>query len=91
MFANGGIFSYSDVQACLEYTKCDGVMVGAALIENPALFSGRFMDLDQLSKQYLDIAENNMGECHTGMIKAHLFKMWFSVISQNNEARYLLE
>ena len=39
IIANGGIFSYSDAENLLKYTKCDGVMSAEALLENPRLFS----------------------------------------------------
>ena len=33
-----GIYTFDDVQKCMEYTGCDGVMSSEALLENPALF-----------------------------------------------------
>ena len=33
VFSNGGIFTFQDVEKCLEYTKCDGVMSSEALLE----------------------------------------------------------
>jgi len=39
IFANGGIASAADVDACLAFTGCEGVMSSEALLENPGLFS----------------------------------------------------
>jgi len=41
----------------MEYTGVDGVMSAEALLENPALFSGKQYDLDDLALEYLDICE----------------------------------
>ena len=38
VFANGGIGHLSDIPKCIEATKVNGVMVGEAILENPAFF-----------------------------------------------------
>ena len=38
---------------CLAETNVDGVMSAEALLENPALFSGKVFDLDDLAMEYL--------------------------------------
>ena len=57
MFANGGIYSFSDVERCLIETGVDAVMSAEALLENPALFSGTTHDLDQLAYEYMMLAK----------------------------------
>ena len=54
VFANGGIYTFEDVQRCLEQTGVDGVMSAESLLENPALFSGQVKDLDLLAEEYID-------------------------------------
>jgi len=38
VIANGGISTFEDCMACLEYTGCDGVMSSESILEYPALF-----------------------------------------------------
>ena len=38
IIANGGIEFFSDIDRCLSYTECDGMMVSEAVLENPAFF-----------------------------------------------------
>jgi tRNA-dihydrouridine synthase 1 len=57
IFANGGVASLRDAQACLATTHADGVMSSEALLEYPALFAdqarvGRLA----LARQYLTLA-----------------------------------
>ncbi len=76
VFANGGIWNYEDAIKCLEYTGVDGVMSSESLLENPALFSGKVENLDQIALEYLDIAT----QCKTDpvFVRPHLFKFLFT-------------
>lgn len=75
VFANGGIFTFEDVDRCLEHTKCDGVMSSEALLENPALFCGEIKDMDVLALEYIEFSQKyNPNNRH---IKPHLFKMLY--------------
>jgi len=76
VFANGGIFNYEDAVKCLEYTGVDGVMSSESLLENPALFSGKVYNLDQIALEYLDICKTY--ETDPAYIRPHLFKILFT-------------
>lgn len=73
VFANGGIYSFSDVERCLLETGVDGVMSAEALLENPALFSGKIFDLDDLAFEYINLARDYKAK--GSEIKPHLFKI----------------
>lgn len=75
VFANGGIYTYEDAIKCLEYTGVDGVMSSESLLENPALFSGKIYDLDDLALEYLEICKQTKTD--GGYIRPHLFKMLY--------------
>jgi tRNA-dihydrouridine synthase 1 len=79
VFANGGIYTYEDCIKCLEYTGVDGVMSSEALLENPALFSGKLHDLDDLAIDYIEFAEKYTTDL--GFVKGHLFKMLYIGLS----------
>ena len=86
VFANGGIFNFADVDRCLAETNVDGVMSAEALLENPALFSGKVVDLDGLALEYLSLAEQHPG-ADDSCIRAHMFKLMFTGLSQHIDLR----
>jgi tRNA-dihydrouridine synthase len=86
VIANGGIYTFKDVERCLEETGADGVMSAEALLENPALFSGKMYCLDSLAEEYLDLTEEYDG-ASVSCIRAHLFKMLFKGLNENVDLR----
>ncbi|CAD8076375.1 unnamed protein product [Paramecium primaurelia] len=76
VFANGGIYTWSDVERCLQETKVDAVMSSEALLENPALFSGQIKDLNDLALEYMQFAKQY--DARIVEIKAHLFKLLYT-------------
>ena len=46
VFANGGISCIDDVDDCIRSTHVNGVMVGEAILENPAFFVNGVSPID---------------------------------------------
>jgi tRNA-dihydrouridine synthase 1 len=90
IFANGGIYTFEDVQRCLEYTGADGVMSSESLLENPALFSGEIPDLDEIALEYLEICKGINHKEERKMIKPHLFKFLYAGLRDYPEIRNLI-
>jgi tRNA-dihydrouridine synthase 1 len=86
VFANGGIHTFKDVEACLRETGVDGVMSAEALLENPALFSGKVHCLDKLAEEYLDLWEKYDG-VNKKALKPHLFKILHEGLREHKELR----
>lgn len=63
VFANGGIACKEDVERCIEETKVNGVMVGEALLENPALFTN---GVDPSDGHLLTVVGRVEGGCRVG-------------------------
>lgn len=87
VFANGGIFTQEDVDRCLAYTGCEGVMSSEALLCNPSVFSGRRVDSIQIAREYLSIALELSPPTEQSMVRAHLFKMLYQHVSLHTDLR----
>jgi tRNA-dihydrouridine synthase 1 len=74
VFANGNMQTFDDVQRCLNYTGCDGVLSACGLLDNPALFSGRVHNNVDLAYEYMQICERYEPP-EKSMMTGHLFKM----------------
>ncbi|CAD8110320.1 unnamed protein product [Paramecium sonneborni] len=85
VFANGGIYTWSDVERCLQETKADAVMSSEALLENPALFSGQIKDLNELAIEYMQFAKQYNAKLPE--IKAHLFKLLYTSLQVHTDLR----
>jgi tRNA-dihydrouridine synthase 1 len=91
VFANGSIERFSDVQRCLEYTGCDGVMVSEAILENPALFSSDDEpDTLRLADEYIECFKKYPSPIGRAALKPHLFKMLYRQLSHFTDVRSLL-
>lgn len=61
-------------------------MSAESLLENPALFSGKVYDLDQLALEYLELAQKYKG-ASASCIRAHLFKMLWKGLNEHTDLR----
>ena len=82
VLANGNIRTLGDVQRCLDFTGCAGVLSAESLLEDPGLFSparalpgGGFSGRHRaaLMLEYLDIAAQHPPPMR--MVTGHAFKM----------------
>lgn len=84
IIANGGIESFNDVEKCLEYTKCDGVMSSEALLEYPALFyKEKILNIDDLTLEYLEISKELNND--PDYVRSHLFKFFYQALQNEPE------
>ncbi|KAJ3022110.1 UNVERIFIED_CONTAM: tRNA-dihydrouridine(16/17) synthase [NAD(P)(+)]-like protein, partial [Siphonaria sp. JEL0065] len=87
VFANGNICYYEDVERCLQYTKCDGVMTAEGNLYNPALFSGELPPVWRIAEEYLEICKEYPKSADIGMIRAHLFKIFAPCLNDYHDLR----
>ncbi|KAK8792888.1 hypothetical protein WA158_005052 [Blastocystis sp. Blastoise] len=91
VFANGGIECYEDIQRCIDYTHVDGVMIGEAILENPAICTngkdihGNPIGVDDIVNEYLDLA--SVYPPHPSEIRNHLFKILYRAFQYFPEKR----
>jgi tRNA-dihydrouridine synthase 1 len=71
VISNGNIRCLADVEECLKFTGCAGVMSAEGLLANPTLFTGKIhrpIDMSMELMQYLE-----KYPVHPGITKGHLF------------------
>ncbi|KAL4527344.1 hypothetical protein Ndes2526B_g08957 [Nannochloris sp. 'desiccata'] len=82
VLANGNIQTLHDVEPCLEYTGCDGVLSAESLLADPALFAPRRLlpggeytvnEGPKLLLEYIELCAKH--PVHYRMIKGHAFKL----------------
>jgi len=78
-------YNYEDAIKCFEYTGVDGVMSSESLLENPALFSGKVYDLDDMALEYLEICKQTNTD--GGYIRPHLFKFLYTGLMKHTDLR----
>jgi tRNA-dihydrouridine synthase 1 len=94
IIANGGIGDMDDVERCLDYTGCDGVMSSEGVLENPALFCrnidshGNFIDQVRLAREYIALAKVHHPRC-VKIPRAHVMKFLFRYNREMTDIRDL--
>lgn len=82
VFANGDIFSPTDIVNTINETDCDGVMCARGILANPALFAGHEKVPLQCVQRYLQLAMEYGG--HFTIHHHHLMYMLFKCISPSD-------
>lgn len=88
IFANGGIEFFSDIQKCMDYTGCDGVMTSEAVLENPAFFYHDHHHITQI-----DITREYLHTCykypvwHFKAIRSHVLKFLYRYLTSHVDIR----
>jgi len=72
VFSNGNILYNSDVEKCLEYTGCQGVMTAEGNLYNPFIFEPELPLVTQVAREFKEMVERyNAIPSH---VRAHFFK-----------------
>mmetsp|Transcript_14215 Transcript_14215/g.26891 ORF Transcript_14215/g.26891 Transcript_14215/m.26891 type:complete len:200 (+) Transcript_14215:2-601(+) len=88
IFANGGIENFEDCKRCMAHTGVDGVMVSEALLENPALFSGKTIDNLDLADEYIEFFHKYKHDPVGGFAaKGHLYKLLYKDLCYYTDLR----
>ena len=87
VIANGGIDSKEKAKKILEESGAAGVMIGQALLKNPALFCNdenlANKTIFDIAKEYIEIAKDVGGAVDT--TRKHMFYMFDKILGNNNE------
>lgn len=74
VIANGNIAIASDIDDCLEYTGCDGVMVAETHLFNPLIFTDLEMPPIQFLRKYLQKSLEIPESATVANVRYHFFK-----------------
>lgn len=91
VLSNGNIMVHADIWRCLEYTKCNGVMVGETHLHNPLVFTGEDRSCLEVIGEYLRICREYPGSASVGNIKSHIFKLLYGYFIMHPDKRPVLD
>lgn len=83
VISNGNILYNSDLQECLDYTGCDGVMVAETHLYNPLIFTKVHKSSLEVYKEYLEICKSNPDSYEFKNLKSHSFKILHTLLKKN--------
>lgn len=72
VISNGNVRAFSDLQANLDYTAADGLMVGETLLDNPCLFANVVPDPFEISLEYLNLCTQYPETAALAAVQAHI-------------------
>ncbi len=73
IFSNGNILFHEDIERCLEYTKCDGVMTAEGNLYNPFIFEPGHPEMTQVCREFMEMIEKHGGIA--SHVRGHFFKI----------------
>lgn len=79
VIANGNIVEFSDIDECISFTKCDGVMVAETHLHNPLIFSELVASPIEVFNDYLCVYESIRNSKLTN-IRPHFFKVFHKIL-----------
>ena len=90
VLANGSMRTLSDIDACLATSHADGVLLGEALLENPAVVEGRTVGggaptQEDLALEYLELQALYPADLRG--VKQHLFSICYGGLQVHTELR----
>lgn len=91
ILSNGNIMEHADIRRCLEYTGCDGVMVGETHLYNPLVFTGERRTCLEVIGEYFDICRGHVGIAEYKHVKSHVFKLLYAYFTKHPSKRSVLE
>lgn len=91
VLSNGNILCKTDIEKCLEYTGCDGVMVAEAHLYNPLIFLGEKKTCLEVIGEYLGICGKHPESAEFKHVKSHLFKLLHTYFKAYPEKQRFLE
>lgn len=80
--ANGNIVDHADIDACVAYTKCDGVMVAETHLHNPLIFVQTQASPIDIFNEYIDICDAITHPDRLDNVRPHLFKMFHRIFDK---------
>eukprot|EP00605_Chrysophyceae_sp_TOSAG23-4_P000673 GSChrysophyteH1.ASY1.ANO1.755.1 assembled CDS len=99
VIANGGVRDMDDVNDCLAFTGCDGVMTSEGILENPSLFTRNIQPTGKVPVKYvsqLDLTDEYLDICrvhtpyHFRTIRSHMQKFLHRYLQNHTDLRDML-
>ncbi|RVD92066.1 trna-dihydrouridine synthase [Tubulinosema ratisbonensis] len=80
VISNGNILYHSDIQKCLDYTNCDGVMVAETHIYDPSIFTNQKIECFTIFKEYISLLKKYQNDM--SLFRNHFFKMFHKILEK---------